>query len=117
MSGGQRSRDCGASRRGSSGQSVARHFQEVEQLSCVPYSRDFLQNRHSFLNGKMSVSGFHFPWKSQMFVPSTMVLDFLARSEAIEAAVFSLSTTGLYVAGLTKHEMNSAGRSIQWTKM
>jgi hypothetical protein len=52
-----------------------------------------------------------------MFVPLTMVLDFLAPSKAMKAATFSPSMIDLHVTVLTKHEANSAARSIQWTKI
>jgi hypothetical protein len=92
-------------------------YQGLGSFLAVHTVRSFVNRGSFFLNGKMGVSQFHFSWKSQIFVSSTMVLGFLARSEAIEATAFSSSTSGLQVVELTKHETSSAARSVQWAKI
>jgi hypothetical protein len=55
----------------------------------------FFNEGPSFLNGQMTVSQFYLLSNCQIFGLLAMVLDFLARSEAIEAAALSPSTTDL----------------------
>jgi hypothetical protein len=80
-------------------------------------SQGRFQNGHLLWEGQNERLWIPIPWECQMFVLSTMVFGLLARSEAIEAAVFVLSTTGRFVGRSTQHEMNSARRSLQWTKI